>query len=169
MTTGSALAPLLSSPSRAKQRMALASYPCSGSEISGCVHSPGLPLLGLGPSVVCCSSSWLPGRLDDLPAGITVEGAPPPQGECLSCATVCAGEHSPVPHQRPKRGGRSLHHHPSRAARRARRGHAGLSPATFVAEDAGNLFQPASNTAFQVKPPPQRRGLRPLRVERWGC
>ena len=82
----------------------------------------------------------------------------PPQGECLSCATVCAGERSPVPHQRQKEGGRSLHQHPSRAARRARRGHAGRSLATFVAADAGNPCQPASNTAFQVKSPPQRRG-----------
>ena len=29
----------------------------------------------------------------------------PPRGECLPCATVCAGERSPVPQQRSKRGG----------------------------------------------------------------
>ena len=66
---------------------------------------------------------------------------------------------SPVPHQRLKRGGRSLHLLPSRATRRARRGHAGRRPATLVAADAGNPCQPASNKAFQARPRPQQRGL----------
>ena len=55
----------------------------------------------------------------------------PPRGECLPCATVCAGERSPVPQQRPKPGGRSLHHLllPCGATtRRARRGRAGPTP-----------------------------------------
>ena len=65
--------------------------------------------------------------------------------------------------------GRSLHLLLSRAARGARRGHAGRRPATLVVADAGNPFQPASNHAFHVKTSPQRRGLRPLREERWGC
>ena len=63
-------------------------------------------------------------------------------------------------HQLPLPGG-SLHHHPSRAAHRARRGHARHRPATLVAADAGNPFQPASNKAFQAKPPPQRGGAAP--------
>ena len=52
-------------------------------------------------------------------------------------------------------------------ARRARGGHARHSLATFVAADAGNPFQPASNTAFQVKSPPQRRGLPSEREALW--
>ena len=43
--------------------------PCCRSEISGCVHSPGLPSLARGPTVVCCCSSRLSGRLDSLPQG----------------------------------------------------------------------------------------------------
>ena len=38
----------------------------------------------------------------------------------------------------------------------------------FTAEEVENPRQPASNADFQVKPAPQRGGLRPLRVERWG-
>ncbi len=60
--------------------------------------------------------------LEAFPPGITVEGATP-AGECSPRATVRAGEHSPVLHQRQKEGGRSLHFPPSCAApRRAGRG-----------------------------------------------
>ena len=103
-----------------------------------------------------------------LPAGITVEGATPPRRVLIvrHCVRrLTSSRAAPAD----KKGGRSLHHHPSRVARRERRGHVGRSPATFVVADAGNPFQPASNTAFQVKPPPQRQGRRPLRVERCGC
>ena len=51
---------------RPKPPSEVASCPCRGSEISGCEHAPGLPLSL--PSVVCCSSSRLPGRLDSLPS-----------------------------------------------------------------------------------------------------
>ena len=39
----------------------------------------------------------------------------------------------------------------------------------FTPEDSGNPCQPASNADFREQPGPQRRGLRPLREERWGC
>ena len=39
----------------------------------------------------------------------------------------------------------------------------------LTAEDSGNPCEPASNVGFQVKPGPQRRGLRPLRVPISGC
>ena len=38
----------------------------------------------------------------------------------------------------------------------------------FTPEDSGNPCQPASNAESQAQPGPRRRGLRPLRVERWG-
>ena len=75
-------------------------------------------------------------------------------------------------HQHKKRGGRSLHQHPSRAARRrAGRGGdtRGAAPLGFAAEDSGILCQLTSNADFQVKPTPQRGGLRPLREQRCGC
>ena len=37
----------------------------------------------------------------------------------------------------------------------------------FTAEDSGNPCQPASNEGFRAQPGPRRRGLRPLREERW--
>ena len=46
----------------------VASCPSSGSEISGCVHPPALPLSARGLSVVCCSSSRLLGQFDSIPA-----------------------------------------------------------------------------------------------------
>ena len=76
---------------------------------------------------------------------------------------------SPAPHQRRKRGGRSLHQHPSRAARCCvgrvgdTRGAASLR---FSAADAGNPCCPASDAAFRGTPTPQRRGARPLREKR---
>ena len=96
----------------------------------------------------------------------------PPKGECLSCATVCAGERSPVPHQRPKKGGRSLHQHPvscGAPARWARRGRAGCGPPGFVAEEAGNPWPTRFRCGFPAKACTTAGGLRPLRVERWGC
>ena len=39
----------------------------------------------------------------------------------------------------------------------------------FTGEEVGNPCQPTSNTDFQVKPAPQRRGLRPLREQIRGC
>ena len=39
----------------------------------------------------------------------------------------------------------------------------------FTAEDSGNPCQPTSNADFQVKPRPQRRGLRPPIVQFCGC
>ena len=39
----------------------------------------------------------------------------------------------------------------------------------FTAEDSSNPCQLASNADSRAQPGPQRRGLRPLREERWGC
>ena len=39
----------------------------------------------------------------------------------------------------------------------------------FTAEDSRNPCQLASNADSRAQPGPQRRGLRPLREERWGC
>ena len=114
------------------------------------------------------SSMSAKARLEAFPPGITVEGATPEKGRG-------DGEFwrapSPPPRCRAsekKQGVAPSTSSPSRAARRARRGHAGRRPATLVATDAGNPFQPASSKAFQVKASPQRRGLRPLREERRG-
>ena len=79
---------------------------------------------------------------------------------------------SPAPRQRRKRGGRSLHQHPSRAARRCagREGDTrGTASLRFVARDGGNPCYPASLAEFRESPKPQRRGLRPLRERRCGC
>ena len=76
---------------------------------------------------------------------------------------------APVAHQRRKRGGRSLHQHPSRTARRyaGREGDTrGAASLRFFARDAGNPCCPASGAAFREYPKPQRRGLRPLRERR---
>ena len=45
----------------------------------------------------------------------------------------------------------------------------GAAPLRIVARDTGNPRQPLSNGAFQAKPRPQRRGVRPQRGERCGC
>ena len=69
----------------------------------------------------------------------------------------------PVAHKRQK-WGRSHHQHPSRAARRRagrERNTRGIASLPFVAADAGNPCQPASNKAFQARPRPQRRGCPP--------
>ena len=78
----------------------------------------------------------------------------------------------PVAHQRQKRGGRSHHQHPSRAARRyAGRGGdtRGAASLRLFAADAGNPCCPASDAAFRGSTAPQRRGLRPLRERRCVC
>ena len=95
-------------------------------------------------------------------------GSDPPQGRGKWWTEGWTTYPSPVPHQRSKRGGRSLHHHPSRAVRRARREHASRHPATAVSADARNPCQTASNKAFQARPRPQQRGLRSLREKHCG-
>ena len=75
-------------------------------------------------------------------------------------------------HQRSKRGGRSLHHHPSRAARRrAGRGGdtRGAASLRFVAADAENACCSASGAPFRGSTQTQRREFRPLREKRCGC
>ena len=107
-----------------------------------------------------------------LPAGITVEGATPPKGRSKWWTEGWTIYPSPVPHQRGKRGGRSLHQHPSRAARRCagREGDTrGEASHRFFARDAGNPCYPASHAAFRESLEPQRRGARPLREKRCGC
>ena len=93
----------------------------------------------------------------------------PPRGECLPCATVCAGKRSPVPHQRSKRGGRSLHFlslscGAISAGREAAA--AGDSPACPCCLGRG---KPLSHAGFQAQPGPQWRGLRPLIVHICNC
>ncbi len=103
-----------------------------------------------------------------LPAGTTVVRATSPQGG-KGCPEACPPLPSPVAHQRPKRGGRSHHQHPSRTARRcAVRGGdtRGAALLRFFAADAGNPSYPASDAAFRESPTPHRRGLRPLRKRR---
>ena len=80
---------------------------------------------------------------------------------------------SPVAHQRQKTRGRSLHFLPllcgaTTCRARGRTRDAG-APRGFTPEETGNPCQPASNADSRAQPGPQRRGLRPLRVERWGC
>ena len=53
---------------RPRPSIGLASCRCCRSEIPDCVPPPGLPSLGLWPSVVCCCSSRLAVRLNSLPA-----------------------------------------------------------------------------------------------------
>ena len=96
----------------------------------------------------------------------------PPRGECLPCATVCAGKRSPVPHQRSKRGGRSLHHPPlscGAPTRRARRGCPPPPPHNAL---------PRRTRGIRANPPPVRLSRqgpdhskegRPLREKRCGC
>ena len=84
---------------------------------------------------------------------------------CLSPFTLPGG--APAA----KKGGRSLHQHPSRVARRcAGRGGdtRGAASLRFVAEEAGSPRQPLSDTDFQVKTPPQqRRGAPSEREALW--
>ena len=97
----------------------------------------------------------------------------PPRGECLPCATVCAGKRSPVPHQRSKRGGRSLHFLPlpcGAPTRRARRGHAGAAPyGALPQRTRGIRANSRPNADSRAQPGPQRRGLRPLIVQICNC
>ena len=73
-----------------------------------------------------------------------------PCGEVKGCPNPCHPLTSPVPHQRPKKGGRSLHHLPSRAARRwvARGG-------TRVAQP--RFAYPQRMREIRVVPRPMRR------------
>ena len=101
---------------------------------------------------------------------ITVEGATPIEGGKVAKGMSTLPPPL-VPHQRAKKG-RSLHQHPSRAARRrAGRGGdtRGAASHRFFAADAENACRSASNAAFRESPEPQRNGLRPLREKRCGC
>ena len=99
----------------------MASCPCCGSELLGGVHPLGLPLSPPGRLWSAVFRCRLPGRLDGLPAGITVEGATP-DGEGRWC------DHSgaPPPPARwrtsaEKQGVAPSTNSPYRAARRVRR------------------------------------------------
>ena len=75
-----------------------------------------------------------------LPAGITVEGATPPKGRSKWWTEGWTIYPSPVPHQRRKRGGRSLHQHPlsyGAPLRRAGGGHARRSLASLFRTGRG--------------------------------
>ena len=124
------------------------------------VPTSGVPVVAGARAVVCCfpdarlrcPQHWPSGRLDRLPAGITVEGATPLKGEGKGVVLRVTLYPSPVPHQRSKRGGRSLHQHLSRAVRR-RAGREGdtrgaASHRLFVA-DAENACPSASDAAFR--------------------
>ena len=110
--------------------------------------------------------AWQPSRRDHC------GGSDPPEGRGKWWAEGWTTYPSPVAHQRRKRGGRSLHHHPSLAAR-GRSGQdgntRGATPLRFTEEDAENPCQPASNEDLQAKPRPQQRGLRPLIVQICNC
>ena len=122
------------------------------------------------PKSKACSTRLTEEHLG-LPAGITVEGATP-RGEGRWCELT--GAPTPPPRWRTsvqKRGVAPSTITPYRAARRrAGRGGdtRGGAPLRFTAEDSRNPCQPMSNADFQVKPTPQRGGLRPLRVARCG-
>ena len=107
-----------------------------------------------------------------FPPGITVEGATPRNGEGRWWILACTTSPSLVPHQRQKTGGRSLHFLPLPCGATKRRARGWTRDAgtalRFTPEDSGNPCQPTSNAGFREQPGPQRRGLRPLRVERWG-
>ena len=93
-----------------------------------------------------------------------MEGATPPKGRGKWWTEGWTIYPSPVPHQRGKRGGRSLHQHPSRTARRCagREGDTrGEASHRFFARDAGNPCYPASHAAFRESLEPQRRGASP--------
>ena len=112
-------------------------------------------------------SSFQPSRRDHC------GGSDPPRGGGKWCPDPCPPLPSPVPHQRPKRGGRSLHFLPlpcGAADAPCKAGTRGAGAALrFTVEDSGNPCQPTSNADFQAQPGPQRRGLCPLIVQICSC
>ncbi len=105
--------------------------------------------------------------LEAFPPGITVEGATPQNegrkgvqrlGHLSTRSWRTSGKNEGV--------APSTFSPSCAAPRRTVRGGAGAA-LCFTAEDSGNPCQPASNAGFRAQPGPRRRGLRPLREERW--
>ena len=121
--------------------------------------------------MICSSANSFLIALTAFPKG-SLWRERPPKGECLSCATVCAGERSPVPHQRQQTGGRSLHFLPSRAARhRAGRGGdtRGRRLASLCRRGCGESMLTLIRHGFPGKDSTTAARARPLREKRCGC
>ena len=106
-----------------------------------------------------------------FPQGSLWSERPPEWGDSPRAATR-AGEPSHTPYERLKKGGRSLHQHPlwcGACNAPDTGGHARRSLAKLYRSGRGKSVNPASNAEFRGSPQPQRGGLCPLRVERWGC
>ena len=111
-------------------------------------------------------------RISAFPPGITVEGATPKRGGEVVDFGV---HHLPLPGGAPavKNPG-SLPPLPPPPVRRhdapCEAGTHGFGAAwPLTAEVSGNLCQPTSNADSRAQPGPQRRGLRPLRVQICNC
>ena len=109
--------------------------------------------------------------LEAFPPGITVEGATP------NGRVDRAPLYAPVNTPRCRTSGKKRGVAPSTSPPPVRRHDAPCEAGTrgagaalrFTAEDSRNPCQLASSAGFRAQPGPQRRGLRPLRDERWGC
>ena len=116
--------------------------------------------------------TWPPGLHFDLPVGITVVRATSPQGG-QRAATLAATFVLPRGAPAAKRVGSLPPLPPPPVRCHAAPCEAGTTQAgtalRFTAEDSRNPCQLASNADSRAQPGPQRRGLRPLREERWGC
>ena len=104
----------------------------------------------LWSAVFCCR---LPGRLDSLPAGITVEGATPPRG---GLTVNCEVKRLTLPDAAlaVKKGGSLPPPSPlscGAPARRARRGHAGRRPAPFCRRGRGESMLTRVRRGFPGK------------------
>ena len=116
------------------------------------------PEWGSGPGARRLSGRWIRRAPSGAPwlsrqGSLWRERPPPREGKGVVLPVTLYP--SPVPHQRSKRGGRSLHQHPSRAARRraGREGDTrGAASLRLFAADAENACPSASDAAFRENP-----------------
>ena len=93
------------------------------------------------PKSTACWTRPTEGTLS-LPAGITVEGATPPQGRGKGWPKACPPLTSPAPRQRRKKGGRSLHQCPfsyGALSRRAKGETREAQPRFALSQEAGEI------------------------------